>query len=252
MKHYPTTHLVRTNKGWTLREFESVQSTIIEARDLDAWHAVLAGTETDVRGRLGEKRASPKGGLWMSAVVPAERKAADWGLVPLASSLAVCQVLTRLGVPSLRMRWPQDLMVDHSKLGDVSVHDLTPNTAIIEVRINGWNSSEIDDNAFEETSSRLEEFLHSRPDLAEICFNILEELKLILDELEFGNSEDILLRINKLFIKGSLVELELDGTVRLGLFSGVNDKGSLLLKESSGRLNQYQPAQVKHLAELID
>lgn len=120
---------------------EAVDSTneLLRRRDdLKAGLVAIADTQTNGRGRRGNKWHSPVGGLWMSfllqLVPPSER---------LALSLAVAQCLqetvSQFGVKS-RVVWPNDLYFGNAKLGGVLI-ETYDRFAIVGVGLNVNNDT---------------------------------------------------------------------------------------------------------------
>ena len=64
--------------GWTLLEFNVVNSTNFVAGKLEVWNAVRADTQTAGRGRFQRSWISDAGGLWLSAVVPTGPDREHW------------------------------------------------------------------------------------------------------------------------------------------------------------------------------
>ena len=108
-----------------LRVLRSVGSTNDVARDLAAQGApsgtlVLAEEQLAGRGQLGRAWASPAGlGLWLSLVVRRPPPAAQ-PLLPLLAGLSAARALDEfLGAGRVRIKWPNDLLVDDRKLGGI-------------------------------------------------------------------------------------------------------------------------------------
>ena len=80
--------------------------------------AVVAVEQTAGRGSRGREWASPRGGLWLSVVVrpPAARVAET---LSLRAALAAAGALEALGIEGIRVKWPNDLMLDDRKLGGI-------------------------------------------------------------------------------------------------------------------------------------
>ena len=80
--------------------------------------AVVAEIQEVGRGARGRSWASPKGGLWLSVL--ARPRAAALELLSLRAGLAVVEVLETLGAGGrVRLKWPNDLMVDDRKVGGI-------------------------------------------------------------------------------------------------------------------------------------
>jgi BirA family biotin operon repressor/biotin-[acetyl-CoA-carboxylase] ligase len=81
--------------------------------------ALLAREQAAGRGARGHRWTSPRGGLWLSVLVrPRGSAAAE--VLSLRVGLAVAAVLERLpGVPPVRIKWPNDLMLADRKVGGI-------------------------------------------------------------------------------------------------------------------------------------
>lgn len=109
--------------------FDSIESTSLHARreivgGRSPRHAVayVAASQTGGIGRLGRRWRSPEGGLWMTLVLPVPGPPPSF-LGPSIGA-AVCQacesVVREPGLgTSLRLKWPNDLMLRDRKVGGV-------------------------------------------------------------------------------------------------------------------------------------
>lgn len=81
--------------------------------------ALLALEQGAGRGSRGRAWASPPGGLWMSVLLrPAGAAAAE--VLSLRAGLAIAAVIETLpGVPPVRIKWPNDLMLGARKVGGI-------------------------------------------------------------------------------------------------------------------------------------
>ncbi|MCI4318227.1 MAG: biotin--[acetyl-CoA-carboxylase] ligase, partial [Thermoplasmata archaeon] len=96
-------------------EHDRVGSTQAEAVRLVRFGAregtlVVAREQSDGRGRLDRHWASPRGGLYLSMVVALPRTSP--GLLPLAVGAELRDALHRDWDADLRVKWPNDLVVD--------------------------------------------------------------------------------------------------------------------------------------------
>ena len=82
---------------------------------------VLAETQTAGRGRRGRSWVSPLGGnLFCSLRWVFEQGVAATGGMGLATGVAVARALDQVGV-QVRVKWPNDLVVDGAKLGGILI-----------------------------------------------------------------------------------------------------------------------------------
>lgn len=81
--------------------------------------ALLALEQEAGRGSRGRAWASPRGGLWMSVLCRlVEPEAAE--VMSIRVGLQVSRVLEELpGLPPVRLKWPNDLMLADRKLGGI-------------------------------------------------------------------------------------------------------------------------------------
>ncbi|MFB6081049.1 MAG: biotin--[acetyl-CoA-carboxylase] ligase [Haloferacaceae archaeon] len=103
---------------------ERIGSTNDRARDLAAAGerdvAVLAGEQTESRGRLGRAWAAPPGGVYVSLVIRPDVPPAHAPVFTLAAAVATAEACAAAGVDPV-IKWPNDLLVgdDERKLAGV-------------------------------------------------------------------------------------------------------------------------------------
>ena len=240
--------LVSALDGWTLREYSVVSSTSLVAADLPVWEAVRADTQTAGRGRFQRSWVSDEGGLWLSAVVPAEPPAAT--ALPLVAGLALSDALHTVGVGGIRLRWPNDVLVNDLKLAGVLLDQFSPGAAVVGIGLNVSNQPEARDADLKHRTTRLADLLPAPPSLRALTVLLLGQLHRAADELREKGFAALLPRVNKLWGCARRVELDLDGVIRRGLFSGVDEAGRLVLSSETGAREAYAPHQVLHLQEI--
>ncbi len=107
--------------------FETVDSTNRVARELageDKPHgfAVLAGSQTAGRGRLGKAWQSPSGkGLYCTILVRPELAVEDYSKITLTAGLAVSQALEEICQLQTQLKWPNDIYISGRKCGGILV-----------------------------------------------------------------------------------------------------------------------------------
>jgi len=84
--------------------------------------ACLAETQTAGRGRRGRSWAAPLGGgLYLSMAWQFDPRPPDFSALSLATGVAVRAALADMGLASVQLKWPNDLVVDDGKLGGILV-----------------------------------------------------------------------------------------------------------------------------------
>jgi BirA family biotin operon repressor/biotin-[acetyl-CoA-carboxylase] ligase len=239
----PTTSVLGS---WTLLEYPEVLSTNLVAAQLPVWHAVRADRQTGGRGRFQRPWISDLGGLWLSAVVPAEGEPAR--LLPLAAGLAVAEALQGLGIRQLHLRWPNDVMVRSKKLAGLLVDQFQLGRAVVGIGINCQNRPEQHDPALIDQVTRLSDWLTLAPPLATITRCVLDCLASVVALL--AQPEILLPRINALWRTAVPVEVDLDGVCARGRFEGIDSKGRLRMRQSDGEIRLLEPHEVRLFREI--
>ncbi|MFH1690619.1 MAG: biotin--[acetyl-CoA-carboxylase] ligase [Candidatus Eisenbacteria bacterium] len=113
--------------GRTVHHLRSVDSTSNVLRSLAADGAaagtvVLADEQDAGRGRTGRKWYSPDGlGVWMSVLLRSEMSAERLAPLSIAAAVSLAEALRILAGLNVRVKWPNDLLVDGRKLGGLLV-----------------------------------------------------------------------------------------------------------------------------------
>lgn len=105
---------------------ESVASTQDVARELPVGSIVLTDHQTAGRGRMQRRWEAPPGTALLVSFVLAPRP-----LLSLAAGVAAAEACG----PDVRLKWPNDLLLNDRKLGGILV-EMTPSKAICGIGIN--------------------------------------------------------------------------------------------------------------------
>jgi len=103
--------------------FERVSSTMDVVHELADQGAatgsvIIAGEQLEGRGSRGRTWHSPPGGLWISLLLRPE-SVAGVDVMSLRVGLAVATAIEPRTGCRIRLKWPNDLMVDHRKVGGI-------------------------------------------------------------------------------------------------------------------------------------
>lgn len=101
-------------------------STMEDAHTLAAQGApegtlVYAERQAQGRGRLGRVWESPEGGAYFSIILRPQRPAAEVPQLSLVAGLAVVEGIQKLVRLYPRIRWPNDVLLNHKKLAGILV-----------------------------------------------------------------------------------------------------------------------------------
>ena len=156
-----------------LRETASTQD---HARSLDVGDVVIAGRQTAGRGRLGRAWIdTAEDGIAIRANVATNSP--EW--ISLAAAIAAAQAIEDLcrrvtgGAPAVCLKWPNDLMIAHKKVGGILVerHD---RAMTIGMGINCTQQAFPAELSSRATSLALQGFAVDRLDLARILLERLD------------------------------------------------------------------------------
>jgi len=111
--------------GRSFRYHDEIESTNVEAKRLAAAGApegtvVVAESQSAGRGRLGRRWTSPAGkGLLFSALLRPPLGMADAHLLTIVAAAAACAAIESLVPVDVRIKWPNDLLIDDRKVGGI-------------------------------------------------------------------------------------------------------------------------------------
>ena len=213
------------------------------------WTVVTADTQTKGRGRGGRKWESAKGGLWFSILLrPHVSSERILMLQFLAANAARYAIEDQTG-QQVRLKWPNDLMLNGAKLGGILVESKTKDDkvefAVIGIGINiNQRKSQLPQGA---SSLFVASGLHH--DAKQILQAILDQMRLSIDELEAPS------RILENWWRWCAhrppqVEVTLPTRVVTGISRGIDDGGALLVETSDHRIERVSEGTLRLLDDL--
>ncbi|MCX6970833.1 MAG: biotin--[acetyl-CoA-carboxylase] ligase [Verrucomicrobia bacterium] len=218
------------NAGWKLFECCSAASTNDLARDLPAWSAVRADVQTGGRGRFGRRFVSDAGGLWISAVLPADGGAAKWAGFSLMVGVHLVRMLEALEVPSARLRWPNDLMSGPKKLGGLLIEQSAKDVLVVGFGLNISNSPWTSDPSLEAISTSIARVSQPVPSVEEMAVRTLDALAGAHQAMEVGGMPAAIDELNSRWSRPVPVSIALStGGTATGRFLGLDSRGHLRL-----------------------
>jgi len=217
---------IDSTHAWALRLIEQVEAEeIVLPRTM-----VIAGKQDHGSGRAGRSWESPPGGLylsWIAANIDPEIIAQ----LPMIAAAAVHRAISRLGIDTLEIKWPNDLLVGGRKLAGLLVHCRHGATTWVTVGIgiNIDRAPAIRDPSATRATSVAD--LVSDGDFLQWAETII---KIVAEELNTGvtKPDDHIARWRKHLHHRSGDEMVVrggDGSQIRGLFAGLTDEGHLRL-----------------------
>ena len=230
--------------GWRLRCFETVESTsdlcvtLAQAGE-PAGLAVLAARQTHGRGSRGRDWQTLPGNLALSVLLrPSHAEVGHWALL---AAVALADVLAPVPI---RLKWPNDVMLNGRKLGGVLVDAAwTPGGGLAWLVI-GFGAN-----------------LQAAPDLPDVAVvpgamdarTVAHQVLARLDHWIASLAQDGSGPVRQAWLNhgpalGDLLRLTLGRDQIAGTFAGLADNGALLL-QSGGKVHAFATGQVLQAGE---
>jgi BirA family biotin operon repressor/biotin-[acetyl-CoA-carboxylase] ligase len=180
----------------------SVTSTQDVARDMPIGSVVVADHQTAGRGRLSHRWDAPPGTALLVSFVLRPNP-----LLSLAAGVAAAEACGG----GVRLKWPNDLLLDSRKVGGILV-EVSASKAICGIGINLTSAPE--------AAARLDE---PRDEL-------LERLRTAVERWSSAPADQVIARWRELSDTiGKTVRIELPGRIVEGIAEGIDPTGSLIV-----------------------
>lgn len=234
---------MRIVKLYTTNSTNDYLKSLAKEENLEEDTVVWALEQTSGRGQMGTKWSTePNKNLTFSVFRKVQQVTINQQFYPLmAASLAVKDVLKKLLIKNVSVKWPNDILSDKQKICGILIENVIKkgelDAMVIGVGLN-VNQTEWED-VIRATSIKSQTGIHF--DLQEILNMLLEQfhyyVKLLLDgDLQKikDDYESYLFRKDKpsTFIKSNKEQF-------VGIIQGVTDQGKLILLEEDNIINEY-------------
>lgn len=224
----------------TFRELDSTNSEAMRILESgrNGIQLVVANLQTDGRGRRGRRWLSPKEqGLYMSLLHPFTCDVSALQALSLVSALSVHESLTGKNVPSLQLKWPNDLLIGKKKLAGILLELRTFDGVtyiIFGIGVN-YSLGESQKSKIDRPVTDLAEMVSDIPGREEmvgtICSTLLMNIEKFIAE-GFGSFQDSWNQYD--FYYKSNVVITNGNHCQSGKSLGVNKDGALVLETSEG------------------
>jgi len=209
--------------------------------------AILAEQQHRGRGRLKSRWISPGGGIWLSIILRPPMPASKSQLFSFVAALAVCDAITQQTGLESKIKWPNDILINHKKvcgiLLDIATKGNDIEYAVIGIGINAnVNIQKIlpymDDYRQSEVSvtslkNELSGRYVNRPAFLKLLFERFEHY---YDRLQKENGALIIINMikDRLEILNAMVTIQQSNRTIEGMVIGLGLDGSLLIKQNDG------------------
>lgn len=225
--------------NWTYHEWAEAFSTNDLARALPPWHIAVCRVQTGGRGRFNRKWIGEEGGLWASFNVPLDTPAdaadgVDWGHLPLVAGLALLSMLRGMGLDSVRLRWPNDLLAGKSKLAGILVERPAAHMAVIGIGINIFNDVAGIAGMVQDPPARLADLVPDCPSIHEVMASLGSHLNRVFTAFSKGGIPAIRDSLAEAWAEPRPVTIATDDEMIHGIFTGIDDQGNPVLSLPTG------------------
>lgn len=200
---------------------------------------LIAEEQTAGKGRRGRKWLSELGGaITCSLGVQFGAPPRQLSGLSLAAGVAVARALRAAGAAEVSLKWPNDLMLGHAKLGGILVETRASRgsvAAVIGIGINHTAQPRLGERLRRKVTA-LAQCLDPLPSRNAIAGGIVRELLAALEEFQAQGVDAIRSEWEALHgYAGHRLRVRLaDGRVVAGLAGGLDEDGGLLLRTRAG------------------
>ncbi len=205
--------------------------------------AILAEQQDKGRGRLKSRWISPQGGIWLSIIVKPPMPASKSPLLSFTAALAVCETIDQLTSLESKVKWPNDILINHKKvcgiLLDVATKGDRVEYAVIGIGINANVDIEkilpyLDDSKHSDVTSLKNELSGKSVKRSAFLKLLFERFELCYDRLQKEDGSPIIVNKIKDRLEYNSVIIEQGNKTIEGAIIGLGVDGSLLIKQNDG------------------
>ncbi|KAA1242975.1 biotin--[acetyl-CoA-carboxylase] ligase [Aquimarina sp. RZ0] len=212
---------------------------------------VVAKEQHKGKGQMGTIwQSNPGENLTCSVFMPiGEISISDQFYVSMGVSLAVCDVLQRLVLPKLSIKWPNDILSDRFKICGILIENVVNNGrlrgSIIGVGMN-VNQLEFDNLPM---AGSIKQLLGKNFDLDEILFSLLSALEYRFSTLCYANFKEIKEEYESLLFRKNKPSTfkDIDGNSFVGIIQNVTSLGKLQVLLEDEVIQDFDLKEIKLL-----
>jgi len=202
----------------------------------DAGLVIKAKRQTAGKGRQGRTWNSPEGNLYVSVLLRPEGSVQEVGLFSFVTALAVHQAVTKtLPTANVKLKWPNDVLVNGKKIGGILLESSGAENGsldwlVIGVGVNVASHPDSDTTLYPTTSLAAEGGEAEVDDVLEAFLNGLDQWRLTLNRDGFRHVRRSWLA----HAQAGAMTVRLPKREIQGHFSGIDEKGRLILRLANG------------------
>ena len=207
---------------------------------------ILADAQTKGRGRLtGRSWLSPKAsGLYLSIILYPKLEPADYPKITLATGVAVCKALTEQTTAPIKLKWPNDLLINNRKCGGILTETgpftgTGPTPVIIGIGLNINTPAENFPTELTNTATSIFMETSTYYDRGKLLSAIIKEMDSIINCLEQAGFAEILKDWQRLdAYKNRMISwVNNRGEAISGISLGPDEEGILHIQDDQGAIH---------------
>ena len=212
---------------------------------------IRALNQTAGRGQRGSHWVSSPGeNLTFSILYPQKKLNVSRHFILSATiSLAVSQVLEKLQIPNIKVKWPNDILSAKQKLGGILIENIVKTEGIVASIIGiGLNVNQIDFEGLPNAGS-LKSVTNKNYDLDELLNLLIFQIEKELASLPNRDSTDTLEEYAKKMFRLNMVSVfsSSEGEKFNGIIRGVTTEGKLNLEIEDAVFRTYDLKEIQML-----
>ncbi len=237
---------------WTLEHLPECASTFDVARHLPPWTVVSCTRQSQGRGRFNRPWFGEEGGLWASYNVPLDTGLdRNWGLLPLLAGAALMDALATYRIPGLRLRWPNDLLVERAKLAGILVERPCPTMACIGIGLNVRNNIADLAGRTQDPPARLADLVPACPSPEKLRTQVGDAIEACFLAFCERGMDALSPKLESAWGESRPVAAITDTEQLHGFFTGVAADGSPILRRADGTCFTVPGISIMRLKELL-
>lgn len=221
----------------TMDSTQDIAVYLAQSRSDSHGMVVIAEQQRRGRGRQRRRWLSPKGGIWLSAVLKPDMSVSKTTLLPFATALAVHDAIKKCTLLEPKLRWPNDVIISGKKVAgiliDISIDNEQINYAVIGVGINVNVNSAVIASSLENIKpiTSIRDELGHNTSVSDLTIRLLESLEYYYLELERMSPNVIIekWKKNSDIIGRRVLVVQKNRTIQ-GIAEDINIDGSLLVR----------------------
>jgi BirA family biotin operon repressor/biotin-[acetyl-CoA-carboxylase] ligase len=205
---------------------------------------IIAESQRAGRGRDGRTWQSPKGGLYLSAVLRPTIPLASVPPMTLAIGVGLCDAMRIFGAPAV-LKWPNDVLVDGRKLAGVLVEAQSQGSRLDAVIVGIGVNLDTLPVEVSDTAISLAEAAGTAIDREAFIAQLLARVERWVDRYVAVGLEAVIPAWHDRMALGLAARATVDGESLVGEVTGLDDDGALLLRDDAGQIHRVHSGDVE-------